>query len=147
MSDVGQLTEDVLAFTRLFGAFEREAICGDRVSVAQCVVLQTLREGEWDVSSLAARTRVTNGAVTRLVDGLEKRGLVTRLRDTEDRRRVRLELTKEGRREADFLRKETERAVTAILARVPAKKRAAVTSALRLFRQATEAARDEIECC
>jgi len=35
--------------------------------------------------------------VTRLIDRLEKRGLITRLRSEEDRRVVRLALTEEGR--------------------------------------------------
>ena len=44
------------------------------------------------------------GAMTRLVDQLEKRGLLTRVRDTADRRAVNLVLTAEGRALADSLK-------------------------------------------
>ena len=38
------------------------------------------------------------GAMTRKIDGLEKRGLVRRVRSAEDRRAIKLELTPEGRK-------------------------------------------------
>ena len=38
------------------------------------------------------------GAMTRKIDGLEKRGLVRRVRSAEDRRAIKLELTAEGRK-------------------------------------------------
>ena len=44
------------------------------------------------------------GAMTRLVDQLEKRGLLSRQRDTADRRVVNLVLTPEGRALADSLK-------------------------------------------
>jgi DNA-binding MarR family transcriptional regulator len=44
------------------------------------------------------------GAMTRLIDQLEKRGLLTRMRDTADRRVVNLALTDEGRALSDSLK-------------------------------------------
>lgn len=38
------------------------------------------------------------GAMTRKIDGLEKRGLVRRVRSEEDRRAIKLEITPEGRK-------------------------------------------------
>src|SRR4029079_10352795 len=38
------------------------------------------------------------GAMTRKIDGLEKRGLVRRVRSAEDRRAIKLEITPEGRK-------------------------------------------------
>ena len=64
---MSEVVDDVVAFCRLFGTFEREQVCCGTVTVAQCVVLQTLLEGTWDASSLAKETRVTKGAVTRLM--------------------------------------------------------------------------------
>lgn len=46
------------------------------------------REGPMSASELAARTGLTRGAVTGLVDRLEAAGLVHRTRDTADRRRL-----------------------------------------------------------
>jgi len=48
-------------------------------------------------SSLCSGMSYDPGAMTRMVDRLEAKGLVRRVREKEDRRKVRLELTKEGR--------------------------------------------------
>jgi DNA-binding MarR family transcriptional regulator len=47
-------------------------------------------------ADLAREYGIDASAVTRLIDRLEKRGLITRLRSEEDRRVVRLALTEEG---------------------------------------------------
>jgi DNA-binding MarR family transcriptional regulator len=48
------------------------------------------------VAELARCLQVDAGAMTRLLDRLEKKGLCRRVRSTEDRRVVRVELTKAG---------------------------------------------------
>src|SRR4051812_30056279 len=48
-------------------------------------------------ADLAREYGINESAVTRLIDRLEKRGLITRVRSEEDRRVVRLALTLEGR--------------------------------------------------
>ncbi len=64
-------------------------------------VLATLyRIGEpWELSptDLVNRTMVTTGAMTNRIDRLVERGLVTRRRSADDRRRVVVALTDEGR--------------------------------------------------
>ena len=51
--------------------------------------------------ALTAQTLVTSGTMTNRVDRLEARGLVVRERDPDDRRGVRVVLTKEGVRTVD----------------------------------------------
>ncbi|MDH3338650.1 MAG: MarR family transcriptional regulator, partial [Gammaproteobacteria bacterium] len=68
------LVNDIVAFCRMFAMVERDQVCCGTVTVAQCVVLQTLLEGTWDASTLASHARVTKGAMTRLLDGLDSRG-------------------------------------------------------------------------
>lgn len=53
--------------------------------------------GTMDSSSLAAECGVAKGTMTGMVTTLEKRGLVRRERDTEDRRRIEVMLTTEGK--------------------------------------------------
>ncbi len=48
------------------------------------------------VGDAARRLRVTNGAVTQLVDGLVRQGAVTRQQDTRDARKVHIVLTEFG---------------------------------------------------
>jgi DNA-binding MarR family transcriptional regulator len=51
--------------------------------------------GPMTAGQLAEAVRLTTGAVTGVLDRLEAAGLVRRVRDTEDRRRVIVELTEE----------------------------------------------------
>ena len=141
------VVNDVIAFCRMFSSFEREEICCGTVSPAQCVLLQTLLDGEWDVSGLAAHTRVTKGAMTRLVDGLETRGWVTRARAQDDRRRVVIRLTASGRKEAKRLGALTERSIATVFEQIPREEREQVIRSIRLLRTAAEETRHRLDCC
>lgn len=66
-----------------------------------------------DLSRIAM---VDTGAVTRLLDRLETKGLVRRLRSVEDRRVVNLELTEEGKRVAAEVPKITAQLANQMLA-------------------------------
>ena len=58
------------------------------------------QEGPMTAGRLAERARLSPGAMTALLDRLEKRGFARRTRDTEDRRRVLVEVTPELRKMA-----------------------------------------------
>ncbi len=58
------------------------------------------QEGPITAGRLATRARLSPGAMTALLDRLEEKGLARRTRDTEDRRRVLVEVTPELRRRA-----------------------------------------------
>ncbi|MFL5825972.1 MAG: MarR family winged helix-turn-helix transcriptional regulator [Thermoleophilaceae bacterium] len=61
------------------------------------------QEGPMTAGRLAERARLSPGATTALIDRLEAKGLVRRTRDTEDRRRVLVEVTPEvGERAAEL---------------------------------------------
>lgn len=65
---------------------------------AQWIPLLKLHWGEAStVAELARECQLDAGAMTRLLDRLEAKGLVTRVRSSSDRRVVNLELTPEGR--------------------------------------------------
>jgi DNA-binding MarR family transcriptional regulator len=51
------------------------------------------QEGPMTAGHLAERARLSPGAMTSLLDRLERKGLAQRTRDTEDRRRVLVEVT------------------------------------------------------
>jgi DNA-binding MarR family transcriptional regulator len=144
---MSSVVEDVIAFCRMFSSFEREEICCGTVSAAQCVLLQTLLEGEWDVSALAAHTRVTKGAMTRLVDGLEGRSWVARDKAEDDARRVLISLTPDGKKEAQRLRALTARSIATILERIPKSDRPQVIKSLHVLRTAAEQTRTHLDCC
>ena len=58
------------------------------------------QEGPMSAGRLAERARLSPGAMTALLDRLEKRGFARRTRDTKDRRRVLVEVTPELRQMA-----------------------------------------------
>jgi DNA-binding MarR family transcriptional regulator len=61
------------------------------------------RHGPMPAGELAKAAGITTGAVTQVVDRLERKGIVERLPDPTDRRRVLLGITEKGRRIArDF---------------------------------------------
>ena len=141
------LAADVVAFYRMFAMMERDQVCCGTVTVAQCAVLQTLLEGTWDASTLAGHARVTKGAMTRLLDGLESRGLVERHQDPDDGRRWLIELTASGTKEAKRLAGMTESAVALIMSRMPKDMRKPAVAMIAELRKAAEEVRDQIDCC
>ena len=141
------VVDDVVAFCRMFAMLEREHVCCGTVTVAQCVVLQTLLEGTWDVSTLASHSRVTKGAMTRLLDGLESRGFVERRQDPDDGRRWLIELTAAGTKEAKRLAGTTENAVALIMSQMPKDMRKPTVAMISEMRKAAEQVRDQIDCC
>jgi len=131
----------------MFAMVERDQVCGGTVTVAQCVVLQTLLEGTWDASTLASHARVTKGAMTRLLDGLESRGFVERHQDPDDGRRWLIELTTTGTKEAKRLAAMTENAVALIMSRMPKEMRQPAVAMIAGLRKAAEEVRNQIDCC
>jgi DNA-binding MarR family transcriptional regulator len=58
------------------------------------------REGPMTAGRLAGATGLTSGAITSVIDRLERAGHVRRIRDTTDRRRVLVEMTPDSQRHA-----------------------------------------------
>ncbi|MBS1879567.1 MAG: MarR family transcriptional regulator [Actinobacteria bacterium] len=72
---------------------------GSRLSLSQWDLLRGLGTGEQlSVGALAAAAGITPATATRVLDGLERDGVVRRLRSVGDRRTVAVSLTAEGRR-------------------------------------------------
>jgi DNA-binding MarR family transcriptional regulator len=82
-----------------------EALFADaELSFSQWVVLMSVRDKAADTcADLARNMNHDTGAVTRLVDQLEKRRLIARVRSTSDRRVVHLKLLPAGRAMAKAL--------------------------------------------
>jgi DNA-binding MarR family transcriptional regulator len=59
------------------------------------------RAGRLSAGEIAKQTGLTSGAVTALLDRLERMGYVRRIRDTADRRRILVELTDKARNGAE----------------------------------------------
>ena len=89
-----------IKFTRAANAFEsrlfQNAILED-LSPSQFGVLETLLHlGPLCQGEVSAKLLKSTGNITLVLDNLEKRGLVKRVRETQDRRMVKISLTPEG---------------------------------------------------
>ena len=85
-------------------ALDRELAADERlaaldVTAAQVIILGSLGSGEGakSASDLCKGISYDAGAMTRMIDRLESKGLIRRSRSPDDRRLVYLELTEEGR--------------------------------------------------
>ena len=89
-----------IKFTRAANAFESrlyQSTVLEDLSPSQFGVLETLLHlGPLCQGELSAKLLKSTGNITLVLDNLEKRGLVKRVRQTEDRRMVKIVLTPEG---------------------------------------------------
>lgn len=82
-----------------------EALFADaELSFSQWVILMAVRDGKANTcADIARHMNHDTGAITRLVDQMEKRGLIARARSTTDRRIVHLKLLPPGKAMAKAL--------------------------------------------
>ena len=66
------------------------------ISEEQFHILRHIHKGSHSVSQLASVGRISRPAISQAVDALVNKGLVSRQPNTEDRRYIQLELTKDG---------------------------------------------------
>lgn len=94
-------TDALTAIRRILRAAEfasRDLARRSGLTPSQVVVLQIVSQGgEVGAGTIADRAQLGHATVTALLDRLEERALVKRRRDPDDRRRVSVELTAEGR--------------------------------------------------
>jgi DNA-binding MarR family transcriptional regulator len=102
LDDIAEaLPQRSAALSRLF--LTRSSVCVSRTEVG---VLRNLREGPRRITELAADERVTQPAITLLVNRLEERGWVKRVPDPGDGRAVLVSLTPVGEDVFERLRAE-----------------------------------------
>jgi DNA-binding MarR family transcriptional regulator len=86
----------------------------------QFQVLRRIRRGSASVSALAEANQTSRSAVSKVVDVLVHKGLVSRQQDPSDRRNIPLALTDEGQRVMDAVFGEAEAWLSARFARLSA---------------------------
>lgn|SRR5262245_2801068 len=86
------------------------------LSMPQFITLRALRHGPKSASKLAQIFGVSRPTITRMVDGLAKKGLVERRQDADDRRLAIISLTVQGRALHEATEAAAERFLADILA-------------------------------
>ncbi len=141
----GQFVDDLAtqaeALVRLWDQAEDWAV--PRIPPSQVKVLILLRyRGEMNLSALATKFGAIPSSASRLCDRLEASGLVQREVPADNRREVRLSLTREGRRRLESFDGARREDLARVLERMSAEARAALLDGLREFSTAAQEARD-----
>ncbi len=95
--DIGEHV--IIALRRVIRAVDlhsRNLAASHGLTGPQALLLKALQHGRLSAGELASRVSLSQGTVTDILNRLEKRGLIMRLRDTADRRRVLVEATQQG---------------------------------------------------
>ncbi len=108
------------------------------LTVEQFQVLRRIRRGFDSVSAIADDARTSRPAISKTVDGLVNRGLVSRLTDSADRRHIRLSLTEEGARVMNGIFDETNAWLDSKLSSLSATEQKQLVQALDLLHKTLE---------
>ncbi|HEY7355823.1 MAG TPA: MarR family transcriptional regulator [Ktedonobacterales bacterium] len=108
------------------------------------LVVHLAVHGPQTMSEVAEGLDVTTPAVTGLVDKLEKRGMVERVRDTQDRRVVRVRLAPHAEQMAEAHLAERRRQMRAVLATLTPEEQRTFIKTLRLLARTFYHKQDEI---
>ena len=108
------------------------------VTMWQIMVLKWLKGDPLTVGHLARKFLVSTPTMTRLLDSLVERGLVERREDPEDRRRVRLFLTRKGEDLFQELDRRALRCVEDIVAGLAADEKERVVAAMDILQKALQ---------
>ena len=130
-ADFARALEEFFRATRRARARTRPG--EEPLSISQYHLLEPLglAEGARAAGELALAAGVTAPTATRLLDGLERAGLVRRERAQHDRRCVHVDLTAEGRRAVDDKRRRLDARRAEIFASLEPKDRAGAATLLR----------------
>jgi len=129
--DFARAVEDFFRATRRARARLRPG--EEPLSISQYHLLEPLglTDGARAAGELALTAGVTAPTATRMLDGLERAGLVRRERAQHDRRCVHVDLTAEGRRAVDDKRRRLDARRAEIFASLEPKDRAGAATLLR----------------
>ena len=114
----------------------RIAVVKFQMTEEQFQVLRRIRKGSASVSALAEASQTSRSAVSKAVDALVRRGLVTSSQDPADRRNVPLALTCEGQRVMDGIFNEAEAWLSAHFERLSPKELEILLQGMEILRKA-----------
>jgi len=126
-----ELAAMALELRALWHAIVRGSECSPHHDRQQFWVLGALESGSRRMSDLAERTLTSQASLTGIVDRLEERGLVERVRSIEDRRVVAVSLTEAGTAELCRARAGFVLGLEGVIEPLSAEERAAFLGLLR----------------
>jgi DNA-binding MarR family transcriptional regulator len=133
-SDPGALLREV---ARLYSRAQRVVADCCRTTSTQCHLLTELdRSGPVPLSELGARLCLEKSWISRAIDALTERGLVTKEANPDDARSWLVTLTSEGKRTVKALNRTLDSHTDELLSGLNARERATVTASLEVLLKA-----------
>ncbi|HSQ62637.1 MAG TPA: MarR family transcriptional regulator [Polyangiaceae bacterium] len=131
MADQDRFARAVQIVARGLGRISRERARADEVTPQQAETLQLIAErGAVSTSMLAQLLGIDPSTASRNLAGLQKAGLVTRKKASEDGRQTDVRLTPKGKRAADAATVSSSQALSAVLDKINRGERQKVLDAL-----------------
>ena len=138
-SEIRRYRRILRQFHRLTGVQIRSCCSG--ITLTQCLVLLGIDEhGHSTMGQLALDLKLENSALSRTVDGLVRKKLVSRLRDDSDRRLVWIRLTENGVSTCQEIHEENDKYCLQIFENFPPSERTAI---IRNFEALVQAPDDD----
>jgi len=137
MADPLRLARAVQVCARGLGKIGRERARAGDITPQQADALELIEaRGVVSTSVLAQLLGIDPSTASRNLAGLQRAGLIARKRDLEDGRQTDVRLTPKGKRMAEAVTSETQRAFNTLLERVPRGERARLTEAIDVLARA-----------
>ena len=105
------------------------------ITVEQFHVLRYVRRGPNSMSELATAKNISRPAISQAVDVLVKKGLLTRVQNTKDRRYVTLALSNEGNALLDTVFKETRAWMKGHVSKLTNEELESIAKAMQAFKK------------
>lgn len=139
MADQDRFARALLAVARGLGRIARERARTGDVTPQQAETLQLIAErGALSTSTLATMLGIDPSTASRNLSGLERAGLITRQKGSDDGRQTDVRLTPRGRRAAQTVGTGASSAFGSLLDRVPRGDRARIIDALEVLAKAID---------
>jgi DNA-binding MarR family transcriptional regulator len=139
MADQDRFARALLAVARGLGRIARERARSGDVTPQQAETLQLIAErGALSTSTLATMLGIDPSTASRNLSGLERSGLITRQKGSDDGRQTDVRLTPRGRRAAQTVGTGASSAFGSLLDRVPRGDRARIIDALEVLAKAID---------
>jgi DNA-binding MarR family transcriptional regulator len=134
-AEIGGWHQELERLAKLLGQVGPDEVCCEGLTARQCSILRTLVEQEGSrLSDLAQASGITPSAMTRVLERLEKQGLVQRVRGGQkDGRAAMVEITAEGRKVRQRIDRLMHERTAAIVGAIPEGSRNQLLEGLRMM--------------
>ncbi len=139
-AEIGAWWRELERLAKLLGRVGPDEICCEGLTARQCSILRTLvRQEGARLSDLAQAAEISPSAMTRVLERLEKQGLVRRVRGSQqDGRAAMVEITAEGRKVRQRIDRLMHERTTSIVGAIPEGSRKKLLEGLRMLNQCIE---------